>query len=161
MSTIEELITKLSLTPHVEGGYFKETYRSEALFPHASGRKKNLVTLIYFLLPSGRYSKFHRIASDEIWVYQLGAPVLIHVLHEDGQLQTHTLGGDIHLGHELQVIIPAKAIFGAEVSLPGAYSLSACMVAPGFDFIDFEVFDRAYMINKFPQHKALIEHLHQ
>jgi len=53
----------------VEGGYFIETYRSEALVPYASGRMKNLATLIYFLLPSGKYSKFHRIASDEIWLY--------------------------------------------------------------------------------------------
>ena len=81
---MQDLITSLDLTPHVEGGFFKETYRSASLHELENGKARSLATLIYFLLPHGNFSKFHKIESDEIWIYQSGSPLLIHMIDQDG-----------------------------------------------------------------------------
>ena len=90
MKAMQEFIEKLELTPHVEGGYFKETYRSETLHTIENGKQRSLATLIYFLLPHGNYSKFHKIESDEIWIYQAGSPLLIHMIDNEGKWSTAT-----------------------------------------------------------------------
>lgn len=161
MQDIQSIIDKLELLPHVEGGYFKETYRSELMHQTANGVERSLSTLIYFLLPSGRYSRFHKIASDELWLYHLGAPVAIHQLLSDGSLKTDILGSDIVKGQQLQVLIPAGTLFGAEVLGEDTFALSACMVSPGFDFADFNLFEKESLLELFPQHSEVIIRLHQ
>lgn len=161
MVNIQDFISKLHLQPHIEGGYFKETYRSNATTTNSNGAERNLNTLIYFLLPYGNYSKFHEIASDEIWVYQFGSPLIIHMIHQDGRYEKKILGIEINTGHEPQILIHANTIFGAEVIEAGAFSLSACMVSPGFNFEDFDLKDTESLIDQFPQHEEVIRHLHQ
>lgn len=161
MKTMQEFIEKLELTPHVEGGYFKETYRSETLHMIENSKQRSLATLIYFLLPHGNYSKFHKIESDEIWIYQAGSPLLIHMIDNEGKWSTATLGLDIAKGQQPQVCISAQTIFGAEVLEADSFSLSSCMVAPGFDFSDFLLYDKQDLIGRFPDLATIIEHLHQ
>jgi predicted cupin superfamily sugar epimerase len=161
MTDIQSLVDKLQLQPHVEGGFYRETYRSKETINNSNDDERHLSTLIYFLLPSGRYSKFHKIASDEIWLYQQGDPVAIHILLEDGTHKVELLGHDIANGQQLQVIIPAGTLFGAEVIGDNTYALSACMVSPGFDFEDFQLMEKDVLIKKFPQHIDIINHLHQ
>lgn len=161
MQDIQSIIDQLQLLPHVEGGFYRETYRSEQSHQTSSGLVRSFSTLIYFLLPSGRYSKFHRIASDELWLYHLGAPVAIHQLLIDGTLQTDILGSNIESGHQLQVLIPAGTLFGAEVLGEDTFALSACMVSPGFDFADFNLFEKEVLLEMFPQHSEVINRLHQ
>lgn len=161
MKAMQEFIEILGLTPHVEGGYFKETYRSETLHTIENSKQRSLATLIYFLLPSRRYSKFHKIESDEIWIYQAGAPLLIHMIDQNGNYQTAKLGLDVTKGQQPQVCIAAQTIFGAEVLGDDAFSLSSCMVAPGFDFSDFQLYDKQELIGRFPDLAPIIEHLHQ
>jgi predicted cupin superfamily sugar epimerase len=158
---IQKLIDQLQLLPHIEGGYYKETYRSNEKVINHEGESRDLTTLIYFLLPSGKFSKFHKIASDEIWLYQQGAPVAIHLLLEDGSHKTKILGSDLSNGQQLQVIIPSNTLFGAEVLGDNTYALSACMVAPGFDFADFQLYTAETLMEMFPQHHEIIAHLHQ
>jgi predicted cupin superfamily sugar epimerase len=158
---IQKLIDQLQLLPHIEGGYYKETYRSNEKVINQEGESRDLTTLIYFLLPSGKFSKFHKIASDEIWLYQQGAPVAIHLLLEDGSHKTEILGSDWSNGQQLQVIIPSNTLFGAEVLGDNTYALSACMVAPGFDFADFQLYTAETLMEMFPQHHEIIAHLHQ
>ena len=158
---MQDLITSLELTPHVEGGYFKETYRSESLHELENGKSRSLATLIYFLLPHGNYSKFHKIESDEIWIYQSGSPLLIHMIDNEGKWGTATLGLDVTNGQQPQICIPAQTIFGAEVLEPNSFSLSSCMVAPGFDFSDFQLYDKQELIDRFAHLAPIIEHLHQ
>jgi hypothetical protein len=158
---IQKLIDQLQLLPHIEGGYYKETYRSNEKVINHEGESRDLTTLIYFLLPSGKFSKFHKIASDEIWLYQQGAPVAIHLLLEDGSHKTKILGSDLSNGQQLQVIIPSNTLFGAEVLGDNTYALSACMVAPGFDFADFQLYTAETLMEMFPQHYEIIAHLHQ
>jgi predicted cupin superfamily sugar epimerase len=161
MLDIQRLVDQLQLQPHIEGGFYRETYRSKESINNAQGQERHLSTLIYFLLPSGRYSKFHKIASDEIWLYQQGAPVAIHLLLEDGTHKIEVLGQDISNGQQLQVIIPAGTLFGAEVVGENTFALSACMVSPGFDFADFQLLEKDELIKMFPQHTSIINHLHQ
>ncbi len=161
MLDIQRLVDQLQLQPHIEGGFYRETYRSKESINNAHGQERHLSTLIYFLLPSGRYSKFHKIASDEIWLYQQGAPVAIHLLLEDGTHKIEVLGQDISNGQQLQVIIPAGTLFGAEVVGENTFALSACMVSPGFDFADFQLLEKDELIKMFPQHTSIINHLHQ
>jgi predicted cupin superfamily sugar epimerase len=158
---IQKLIDQLQLLPHIEGGYYRETYRSKEKVINHEGESRDLTTLIYFLLPSGKFSKFHKIASDEIWLYQQGAPVAIHLLLEDGSHKTEILGSDWSNGQQLQVIIPSNTLFGAEVLGDNTYALSACMVAPGFDFADFQLYTAETLMEMFPQHHEIIAHLHQ
>ena len=161
MSDIQKLVDQLQLQPHIEGGFYRETYRSKETINTSQGQERHLSTLIYFLLPSGRYSKFHKIASDEIWLYQQGAPVAIHLLLEDGTHKIEVLGQDINNGQQLQVIIPAGTLFGAEVVGENTFALSACMVSPGFDFADFQLMEKDELIEMFPQHASIINHIHQ
>jgi uncharacterized protein len=161
MTKMQHLITSLELTPHIEGGYFKETYRSVAQYITEDGQSRSLSTLIYFMLPSGNYSKFHKIASDEIWIYQAGSPLLIHMINQEGKLHTATLGLDVANGQQPQVCIPAQTIFGAEVLDAHSYSLTSCMVAPGFDFNDFQLYDKAELMERFADLAPIILHLHQ
>ena len=158
---IQKLIDHLQLQPHIEGGFYRETYRSKETILNLAGESRQLTTLIYFLLPSGKFSKFHKIASDEIWLYQHGAPVAIHLLLEDGSHKTEILGSDLSKGHQLQVVIPSNTLFGAEVVGDNTFALSACVVAPGFDFADFQLYTKETLLEIFPQHETIITHLHQ
>ena len=163
MSTAESYIRDLDLTAHPEGGYFKETYRSTLCIPgsvlqeHADER--NLLTAIYFLLKDDDYSAFHRLNSDEIWCFHDGAPLSIHVLSPDGQLNTLSLGLDFSAGQQAQLLIPANHWFAAEITLKNSFSIMSCFVAPGFDFADFELADSNTLGQEHPQHSELIHRL--
>jgi predicted cupin superfamily sugar epimerase len=157
-------IERLDLRPHPEGGYFRETYRaSESVaadaLPERFGGARSFATAIYFLLTRDAFSAFHRIRSDELWHFYAGAPVTLAVLDADGkgQLATHSLGRDPARGESLQVVVPAGAWFAAEVASAGAYALVGCTVSPGFDFADFELGARARLLDRYPQHRGVIE----
>lgn len=153
---------KLQLQSHVEGGAFRETYRSEwvldmSTLPAGMIGSRNASTCIYFLLEEGEFSAFHRIAADEIWHFYDGQTLTIYEIAPGGDLQTHKLGRDIENGETLQVIITAGNWFASRVEAPGTFALVGCTVAPGFDFADFELAERASLQAAYPQHATLIE----
>lgn len=163
MHDAEYWIKRLKLIRHPEGGYFRETYRSpetvkaEALperFPHP----RSISTAIYFLLKGNEVSCLHRIKSDEIWHYYTGSSLTIHIIKEGGCSQER-LGPEWHEGRAFQVIVPAGAWFGATVDEPDSYTLVGCTVAPGFDFRDFELAERADLLELYPQYRDIIEKL--
>ncbi len=160
--TAEELIAHYKLQPHPEGGFFCETYRSEAVLststvrPGVSGNRA-LSTGILFLLPRGSRSRLHRLRSDEMWHFYLGGPLEMIFLGEPDGLASIVLGQDIAAGQRVQYLVPANTWFGA-APLPGVeYSLVGCTVAPGFDFADFELAGRAELTRQFPGQAELIE----
>lgn len=163
MDNWKTLVEQLELLPHPEGGYYKECYRSPILVstPRPDRNtivKRNMSTSILFLLTSGIFSAFHRIQQDELWYFQGGDGVLIHEITPSGEYLLHTL----HINPEIglpQILIPAHSWFASEVVKGGAWSLSGCMVSPGFDFEDFEMADRDELSAEFPQYRALIEQL--
>lgn len=162
MSTLSasEWIEKLKLTRHPEGGWFRETYRSALEILAESTQQagsRSASTVIYFLLQHKEYSHFHRIASDEHWFFHAGSTLSIHVLKASSPNYIC-----LELGPESpQQWVPAKDWFAAELqsSDPDAFVLVSCVVAPGFDFADFELARADTLSPHYPEHKALIERL--
>jgi len=152
---IEAIVSKLELESHPEGGFYKETYRSTEKLDSI---ERNLVTSIYFLLTSENVSRFHRIKSDEHWFYHAGSPLIVHCLDSNGHHQT-IIGSDLTNGETPHFVVPKNTIFGSSVLHSNSYSLVSCVVAPGFDFADFELFERNYLIEKYPNHSEIIHKL--
>ena len=161
--TAETWIEKLQLIPHPEGGFYKETYRSSSLMPANTFNdfpsSRNVSTAIYFLIPSDKFSAFHKIKSDELWFHHAGSSLLIHYFDSSNQIQTNKLGNDLENDEFPQAIVPANSWFGSEVEKSNSYSLVSCVVAPGFDFTDFELANREALILKYPNDKELITRL--
>jgi uncharacterized protein len=159
----KELINRLDLTRHPEGGWYRETYRSaEQLaapaLPERFSGVRSCGTAIYFLLEQGDFSSFHRIKSDEIWHYYAGSAVMIHLITPDGKAAALQLGPDVRLDQQFQIVIPAGCWFGAEPVDEG-FALVGCTVAPGFDFADFELADCDTLLACYPEHATLINRL--
>lgn len=154
-------ISKLGLEPHPEGGYYKRTYESteritdQELSVDFEGERL-LYTSIYFLLTSKDVSHFHRLKSDELWYYHGGSPLSVHIIDENGEYHERKLGLNLDKGEVPQVLVPKNCIFGSSVSDPDTFSLVGCMVSPGFEFRDFEMFTQAELLTKYPQHKDII-----
>jgi predicted cupin superfamily sugar epimerase len=129
-----ELIAKLNLEPHPEGGYYREIFRSSDLVTPADGRgPRAALTTIYFLLPAGIVSRWHRVASDEVWHLYEGGP--LEVLSVDpacSALARH------RLDPQSPVCTVAATHWQAARTL-GDYALIGCTVGPGFDFADFAI----------------------
>jgi predicted cupin superfamily sugar epimerase len=160
MTTAQELIDRLRLTPHPEGGYYRETYRAADRVQAAGfDGPRSISTAIYYLLTAGDRSMLHRIKSDEAWHFYAGGPLLIVALSPDGVLTETRLGSDVARGDTPQHVVPAGHWFGACPVEGSAFALVGCTVAPGFDFADFEMSSRAWLIAAFPQHANWIERL--
>lgn len=154
-------IEKLQLTRHIEGGSFREIYRSPWMLhppalPSEITQPRNLLTSIYFLLEKQQFSAFHRIKSDELWHFYAGDSLCLYELLPSGLLKIHHLGPHGEQGDQFQCVITAGNWFAAQVKTGGEYTLAGCTVAPGFDFADFELADREKLTREYPQHKELI-----
>jgi uncharacterized protein len=130
--TAADIIARLELQPHPEGGHFRETFRDART--DAGGRARS--TAIYFLLARGERSHWHRIDAVEIWHYYAGSALTLRIADDDGQWRFR-LGPDLAAGELPQAIVPAHAWQSAESS--GDWTLVGCTVAPGFDFATFEL----------------------
>ncbi len=139
------LIETLGLRAHPEGGYYRETFRSEHLVETPRGSRSAL-TSILFLLTAESFSAFHRIASDEVWNFYDGDPISIEILHPGGAHERRDLGP----GGPWQTVVPAGAAFASHVPKTGGYALVGCDVAPGFEFADFEISKRSELLASHP-----------
>ena len=160
--TAADWIARLRLAPHPEGGWYRETYRaaeSATGLPARFEGPRSYSTAIYFLLAAGAVSRLHRIKSDEVWHFYAGDALLLSVIKPDGALTVHRLGPADDAGALPQAVVPAGAWYGAQLAPGGAWALTGGTVAPGFDFADFELGERAALLAQFPQHRALIEAL--
>ncbi|BDD12457.1 hypothetical protein FUAX_48890 (plasmid) [Fulvitalea axinellae] len=161
---IKKIVSALELEAHPEGGYFKETYRSEGkvkreALPEGFNGDRNFCTAIYFLLTKDNFSAFHRICQDEIWHFYSGDPLYVHVIDQDGEYTRHEVGPDIESGQEPQLVVSAGAWFASSVKEGEEYSLVGCTVSPGFDFEDFELADREKLSEEYPEHIDIIRKL--
>lgn len=129
----DDLIRMLALTPHPEGGHFRETFRDTHCV--ADGRAAS--TAIYFLLRAGERSRWHRIDAAEVWHWYQGAPLELEICHRTGPIVRHVLGPHIGEGQHPQIVVPHGAWQQAR-SL-GSHTLVGCTVAPGFLFDHFEL----------------------
>ncbi|CAA3017869.1 Hypothetical predicted protein [Olea europaea subsp. europaea] len=183
MVTKSEIVAKLNLKPHPEGGFYTETFRdssvilSKSHLPPQYKVDRPVSTSIYFLLPSGSISHLHRIPCAETWHFYLGEPITVLELNDkDGSAKLTCLGPDITTENQLlQYAVPPGVWFGAfptkdvDVSADGKntvtkaprdsekhFSLVGCVCAPAFQFEDFELAKRSELISHFPEYESLI-----
>ena len=133
-----DLIARLELKPHPEGGHYRETFRDWRT--DANGRA--LSTAIYFLLARGERSHWHRIDAVEVWHYYAGHALTLGIADDSGRRSVR-LGPDFAAGEVPQTIVPPHAWQAAESS--GDWTLVGCTVAPGFDFARFELAPKDWM----------------
>ncbi|MEH3033472.1 MAG: cupin domain-containing protein [Aeromicrobium erythreum] len=137
MSDKPMLAVTLGLEPHPEGGWFRQTWVSPEVVELADGRTRPTATLIWFLLPAGEASAWHRVVSDEVWLAHTGAVTL--ELGGDGATPVGATRQVVGTGpaESSQVVVPAGTW---QRTLPAdADALVSCVVSPGFDFDDFEL----------------------
>jgi len=172
MLTAQRIIELLDLQPHPEeGGHFRETYRSterlplDALAdrypPRPQGPHRDLCTQIYYMLTPETFSAMHRIRSDETFHHYLGDAVEQLWLLPDGSSRVTTIGPDLEAGQRPQVTVPQGVWQGARLAPDAthAYALMGCTVAPGFEFVDYEMESAAELSRRHPDRAALIEAL--
>jgi uncharacterized protein len=131
-ATTAEIIARLDLKPHPEGGHYRETFRDSDV--DAGGRARS--TAIYFLLARGERSHWHRVDAVEVWHYYAGDALALQIADDSGQRRMK-LGPDLATGEVPQAIVPAHAWQAAESA--GEWTLVGCTVAPGFEFAAFEL----------------------
>ena len=136
--TAAEIIARLDLKPHPEGGHYRETFRDSRV----DAGSRALSTAIYFLLARGERSHWHRIDAIEIWHYYAGHALALHIA-DNGDKHAIRLGPDLTAGEVPQAIVPAHAWQAAETT--GDWTLVGCTVAPGFDFAKFELAPKGWV----------------
>src|SRR5687767_10829603 len=149
----EELIRRLRLEPHPEGGFYREVFRSALqVQPDDARPARSALTVIYFLLVDGGWSRWHRVASDEAWSWVEGDA--LELLRIDAGLAAFTREplGTPGEGREAAAVIPAGDWQAARTT--GAYTLVTCAVGPGFDFADFT------MLSELPELAAEVSRRH-
>jgi uncharacterized protein len=154
---VSELVLKYDLQQHPEGGWYRQTFKSmdfvtargDALERY-NGEARAASTSIIYLLAQNDFSAWHTVQSDETWNFHAGDPLLLRVIDpETGELK------EVFLSYEglLQFTVKAGHIFSAEST--GRFSLTGCMVTPGFDFKDFRLISQAEFIEKYPEYNNL------
>ncbi|XP_059634699.1 uncharacterized protein LOC132277026 [Cornus florida] len=185
MASASQIVEKLNLKPHPEGGFYSETLRdtsitlSKSQLPLEYKVDRPISTCIYFLLPSGSVSHLHRIPCAETWHFYMGEPIMILEMDEkDGSVKLTCLGPNLMEDNQhLQYTVPPNVWFGSypskdvNISMDNAvvktaprdaenhFSLVGCTCAPAFQFEDFELARRSELISHFPGYEALISFL--
>ncbi len=147
----DDIIKQLKLEPHdAEGGYFNELYRSKE--KNAAG-DRCIGTSIYYLMKPGNQSRWHKVKSDEIWLYHCGTPAIQLLLFPDGSWEERVIGGNIENGQRPQSIIPAETWQAAVLAdnSPECWGLFGAVVFPGFEFADFELGDGKILAKQYPE----------
>jgi uncharacterized protein len=163
--TAEEIKQLLNLEAHPrEGGYFRETWKSEEEIPLSAlpSRYNGLRaagTAIYYLLEPSTFSEMHRLISDEVFHFYFGDPVEMLQLWPDGSSRVVLLGSDLASGMLPQLVVPKGVWQGSRLAPGGRVALLGCSVSPGFDFADYEAGRRAELVREYPDSAALIEFL--
>lgn len=161
--TLEEIINYYQLTPHVEGGFYHRTYRSEIIVPKSSlperfNNDKSLSSTILYLVPKSIKSKFHKLKSDEIWHFYMGNSFTLIELYDNGEMKKIKMGNQALDGFTVQHVVNHGCCFGGYVNLDGPFSFSllGCTIFPGFDEQDFELTKKEALLKQFPQHSEAI-----
>ncbi len=147
MDKIQKLISHYEMHPHPEGGFYKETYRSQ------------YSTAIYYLLGKGNKSSLHRIKSDELWHFYEGDSLIVVELTEDGGFKETRLGRDVEKGELVQYVVPAGVWFGAYLPDDSQFAFVGCTVSPAFEFKDFTLGNKAELLKNFPKAVSVINKL--
>ena len=131
MDDAKAIIERLTLAPHPEGGWYRETWRAEARPGERAG-----ATAILFLLEAGQRSHWHRVDAAELWLWHTGAPLrLLTAPGDTGPVEEVRLGGNVLAGERPQLLVPPHHWQSTETT--NGWALVSCVVAPAFDFAGF------------------------
>lgn len=161
----QDIIDKLRLIPHtVEGGYYRETYRSEDIIdkPFLSEDytgSRSVGTAIYYLLTPGTISSLHKLPSDEIFHFYMGDPVEMLQLFPDGSGKMLKIGTNMDNEEYPQIIAPKHCWQGSRLIEGGRFALMGTTVSPGFDFKDYIVPNKEQLMIEFPDFEKEISEL--
>ncbi|MCL1926818.1 MAG: cupin domain-containing protein [Syntrophorhabdaceae bacterium] len=152
MTDVDTIIKAYGLAPHPEGGWYREFHRSKRALEEIPGYQgpRSAATAIWFCLRQGEFSAFHRLRSEEIWFHLSGNPIEL-VLLSNGKADRLRIAS-VENGGPPAAVIPAGAYQAARPL--GGYCLVSCVVAPGFDFLDFEMASREKLLEAYPSEAA-------
>jgi predicted cupin superfamily sugar epimerase len=154
VSTAEDVSRLFDLRPlTIEGGYFRETYRSiEQFTPAGYAGSRCISTAIYYFLTPETFSEMHIVPGDEIFHFYLGDPVEMLQVAPDGTANSILLGNDLAAGMQPQHVVPGGYWQGARLREGGTFALLGTTMSPGFDYADYRKGNRTEMLGRFPQH---------
>jgi len=154
----EAVVAALQLERHIEGGYYRRTIQADhrPLIDTERGPRYTLTSIYYLLSAQQPVGHWHLNQSDIAHYFHQGAPIRYYLIYPDGRLDTVVMGSDILAGQQLQLWVPG-GVWKASLLESGAWGLISEAVAPGFDFADMRLGERAALTAQFPQHAALIE----
>lgn len=158
---LELLKEKLNLKPlSIEGGFFCETYKSDCIIDiDGFNGKRAVSTAIYYLLTPDTFSAIHRVKSDEVFHFYLGDKVEMLILSPDGTFETVVLGNDIFNDEKPQYVVRKDFWQGCRLVDGGEFALMGTTVAPGFEYDDFELGDKGFLMSKYPEVVSLLSKL--
>ncbi len=153
---INEVIEFFNLKPlPEEGGFYRETYRSEEKL----NENKNTKTAIYYLVSPTSFSALHKLKQDEIFHFYAGDPVEMLQLKPDGASEVITMGNDFFNKQVPQVVVKAGIWQGTRLKTEGQWALLGTTCSPAFDFSDFSIAEKEMLIQNYPTQKEMIEKL--
>lgn len=146
---LSPFVASLGLQPHVEGGWYKELWKSSFVIPQeVLGREYTGVrasaSSIYFLLHPDEFSEWHTVLSDEVWMWHAGSPLRLSLGGDGetpGEVTDIILGLDIAAGQQPQAVVPAK-VWQSAYPLGNEPVLVSCIVAPAFHYDDFRLIQK-------------------
>jgi predicted cupin superfamily sugar epimerase len=159
--TAEEVIKLLQLTPlELEGGFFRETYRSRwqvsaEYLPEGTRGSRSIGTAIYYMITPESFSTLHRLPGTEVFHFYMGDPVVMLQLHLDGTSRTVTLGTDLANGQEPQVVVRGNVWQGCRLA-SGEWALLGTTMSPGFDYADYTTGVRDELMAQYPEAAEMI-----
>lgn len=162
---IDEIIKRLNLIPlPEEGGFYRETYRSNFFVEKASlngGKReqRSIYTCIYYLITQQSFSAMHCLPADEIWHFYFGDPIEQLQLFPDGSGKIIDIGHDILHNQVPQMLVPHKVWQGSRLKAGGKFALVGTTTSPGFEFEDYEAGKRDELILQYPEFSSLISQL--
>jgi predicted cupin superfamily sugar epimerase len=154
--TADEVKQLLQLEPlAIEGGFFRETYRSRwtvsaEYLPDAFAGSRSIGTAIYYMITPETFSVLHRLPGTEVFHFYLGDPVLMFQLLPDGSSRTITLGPDLLNGQQPQVVVRGQVWQGCRLAPGGKWALMGTTMSPGFDYADYENGEPEQLITQYP-----------
>ena len=154
----EEIIHKLDLKPHVEGGYFRRTYTSDRPF-ELNSRKRVLLSSIYYLLTDNQpIGHLHKNQSDIMHYFHSGSSIKYTLISPQGELQQVVMGKALQCSQQLQLLVPGGYWKASEL-LEGEYALISEAVFPSFEYEDMQLADHEKIQDNYPEHYHELKHL--
>lgn len=159
----KQLVAALNLEAHIEGGYFKQTFKADHR-PNIEtdfGPRMTMTSIYYLLTAESPIGHFHMNRSDIMHYFHMGDPITYSLIYPDGRLETVVMGSDPTQGQVMQMMVKGGIWKASQIATDGdyGYGLIGEAVAPGFEYSDMQLGEKEPLMMQFPQHLSLIEQL--